>query len=71
MNQNIQSKTAIFFSSSATWTMIALFVYNAINANVGIIPSGWSVIVNIGLTVLAGYLHSQHVQTAAQLGKTN
>lgn len=67
---NIQSKFAIALTSSTTWTMVALFAYNALNANVGLLPNTWSAAVNIVLMLLAGYLHSAKVQTAAQLGST-
>lgn len=67
---NIQSKIAIFFTSGSTWTMFALLAYNAINVNVGLLPNGWTAVVNIVLTVLAGYLHSQHVLGAAMTGST-
>lgn len=67
---NIQSKLAIFFTSGSTWTMLALLAYNAINVNVGLLPNGYTAVVNIVLTLLAGYLHANHVQTAAQLGST-
>lgn len=68
---NIQSKLAIFFTSSTTWTMVALLAYNAINANVGLLPNGWTAVVNVILTILAGYLHTAKVQGAAQLGSTH
>lgn len=67
---NIQSKLGIFFTSSAAWTMIATVAYNAINANISLVPAGWSDVINIVLLVLAGYLHSSHVQAAAQMGST-
>lgn len=67
----IQSKATIFFTSSATWTMFILFAYNALNANIGLLPNGWTAVVNIVLTILAGILHAYHVQTSAQLGRTN
>jgi hypothetical protein len=50
--------------------MVALFAYNAINANVGILPNEWSAGVNVVLMILAGYLHANKVQTAAQMGST-
>lgn len=69
MNQ-IQSKLAIMFSSGAVWTVIALFAYNALNANISMVPAGWNDAVNLLLSLLAMYLHSAHVQSAAIMGST-
>lgn len=66
----IQSKLQIALTSGTFWSVVALVVYNAINANVALLPAGWTDVVNVVLLGLSAYLHSTHVQSAAQLGNT-
>ena len=68
--QNIQSKVEIAVTSPTTWTLVATVVYNALNANANLIPQDWSAAVNVLLLLLACYLHTSHVQSAAALGST-
>lgn len=66
----IQGKLAIALTSPAVWGMVILFAYNAIEANLALFPTGATTYVNIVLLLLSGYLHTSHVQGAAQLGTT-
>lgn len=66
----IQSKAAIILTSKATWTWAALFLYNAVNVNIGLLPNAYSAILNVLLTILGMYLTANHIQVAAQLGST-
>lgn len=67
----IQSKAAIALTSPAVWTLVGLFVYNTLEANLALFPSAWSGVVNVVLVILTGYLHSSKVQTAAIIGRTH
>lgn len=67
---NIQSKIEIALTSGATWTLLATFLYNALNANLGVIPPAYSAVVNILLFILTGYLHTAKTQNAAVMGST-
>lgn len=70
MNNNIQSKLAIIFSSGATWTLIATIVVNTINANAAILPAGVMPYLNVVLLMASMYLHGAKVQNAAVMGST-
>lgn len=67
----IESKWMVALTSSTTWTIVALFVYNALNANLAVLPPTWSGIVSGILGLLALYLHSSHVVAAATYGTTH
>jgi len=71
MNNTIQSKLVIALTSPATWTLIVTVLYNALEANVAVLPTSWTPIISVLLLVLTSYLHSSSVQTAATLGRTN
>jgi type IV secretory pathway VirB2 component (pilin) len=59
------SKFDIAVTSPAVWTLVGLFVFNGLTAIVPQLSGNVADIVNVVLVVLAGYLHTSHVQSVS------
>ena len=59
------SKLEIAISSPAVWTLVAIFVFNGLQALAPILSGTAAEIVNAVLLVLTGFLHTSHVQSVA------
>lgn len=57
------SKFEIALESPAIWTLVGLFIFNGITAILPQLQGNWADVANILLVLLAGYLHTSHVQS--------